>query len=48
MTLPWRNLGRPGQMSATGFEQLHASPSPGRQTTRLKEPQSALAPPSSG
>ncbi|MFJ8142562.1 hypothetical protein [Streptomyces sp. NPDC096013] len=40
-TLPRRNPGRPGQMSATGFEQLHSSPSPDRQT-ELEERQSAL------
>jgi hypothetical protein len=39
--LPWRNSGRQGQISATGFEQLHASLSPGKQT-ELKERQSAL------
>ncbi|MFJ7967715.1 DUF6191 domain-containing protein [Streptomyces sp. NPDC096324] len=39
--LPWRNAARQGQISATGFEQLHASLSPGKQT-ELKERQSAL------
>ncbi|MEU7581211.1 DUF6191 domain-containing protein [Streptomyces sp. NPDC041068] len=39
--LPWRNSARQGQISATGFEQLHASFSPGKQT-ELKERQSAL------
>ncbi|MEV0991500.1 DUF6191 domain-containing protein [Streptomyces sp. NPDC049949] len=39
--LPWRNGGRQGQVSATGFEQLHASFSPGKQN-ELKERQSAL------
>ncbi|MGW6743862.1 DUF6191 domain-containing protein [Streptomyces sp. NPDC055025] len=39
--LPWRNGARQGQVSATGFEQLHASLSPGKQT-ELKERQSAL------
>ncbi|WP_262063574.1 DUF6191 domain-containing protein [Streptomyces sp. STR69] len=39
--LPWRNAGRQGQISATGFEQLHASLSPGKQT-ELKERRSAL------
>ncbi|MFF4443861.1 DUF6191 domain-containing protein [Streptomyces sp. NPDC001502] len=39
--LPWRWNGRQGQMSATGFEQLHASFSPGKQN-ELKERQSAL------
>lgn len=39
--LPWRWNGRKGQMSATGFEQLHASFSPGKQN-ELKERQSAL------
>ncbi|POX60424.1 hypothetical protein C3492_27170 [Streptomyces sp. Ru62] len=39
--LPWRNAGRQGQISATGFEQLHASLSPGKQN-ELKERQSAL------
>lgn len=33
--------GRQGQVSATGFEQLHASFSPGKQS-ELKERQSAL------
>lgn len=28
--LPWRGSGRQGQISATGFEQLHASLSPGK------------------
>ncbi|MER6776211.1 MULTISPECIES: DUF6191 domain-containing protein [unclassified Streptomyces] len=39
--LPWRNGVRQGQVSATGFEQLHASFSPGKQN-ELKERQSAL------
>ncbi|MER5846522.1 DUF6191 domain-containing protein [Streptomyces sp. NPDC002012] len=39
--LPWRNGARQGQVSATGFEQLHASFSPGKQS-ELKERQSAL------
>ncbi|KUJ35916.1 DUF6191 domain-containing protein [Streptomyces sp. MI02-2A] len=39
--LPWRNGARQGQISATGFEQLHASLSPGKQS-ELKERQSAL------
>lgn len=39
--LPWRNGARTGQISATGFEQLHASFSPGKQS-ELKERQSAL------
>ncbi|MGW1733666.1 DUF6191 domain-containing protein [Streptomyces sp. NBC_00121] len=39
--LPWRNTARQGQISATGFEQLHASLSPGKQN-ELKERQSAL------
>ncbi|MET9595729.1 DUF6191 domain-containing protein [Streptomyces sp. NPDC006516] len=39
--LPWRNSARQGQISATGFEQLHASFSPGKQS-ELKERQSAL------
>ncbi|BAU86508.1 hypothetical protein SLA_5639 [Streptomyces laurentii] len=39
--LPWRNSTRQGQISATGFEQLHASFSPGKQN-ELKERQSAL------
>ncbi|MEV0035397.1 DUF6191 domain-containing protein [Streptomyces sp. NPDC050804] len=39
--LPWRNGARQGQVSATGFEQLHASLSPGKQT-ELKERRSAL------
>jgi hypothetical protein len=39
--LPWRQGGRQGQVSATGFEQLHASFSPGKQS-ELKERQSAL------
>jgi hypothetical protein len=39
--LPWRNVARQGQISAVGFEQLHASFSPGKQS-ELKERQSAL------
>ncbi|MEU1195868.1 DUF6191 domain-containing protein [Streptomyces sp. NPDC005813] len=39
--LPWRNGARQGQISATGFEQLHASLSPGKQD-ELKERQSSL------
>ncbi|MFF0462696.1 DUF6191 domain-containing protein [Streptomyces mexicanus] len=39
--LPWRNGARRGQISATGFELLHASLSPGKQN-ELKERQSAL------
>ncbi|WP_338675775.1 DUF6191 domain-containing protein [Streptomyces sp. SCSIO 30461] len=39
--LPWRNSARQGQISATGFEQLHAGLSPGKQN-ELKERQSAL------
>ncbi|MFI5801473.1 DUF6191 domain-containing protein [Streptomyces sp. NPDC051561] len=39
--LPWRNSARQGQISSTGFEQLHASFSPGKQT-ELKERQSSL------
>ncbi|MFI2610369.1 DUF6191 domain-containing protein [Kitasatospora sp. NPDC018619] len=39
--LPWRNSARQGQISATGFEQLHASFSPGKQN-ELKERQSSL------
>ncbi|MFD3504677.1 DUF6191 domain-containing protein [Streptomyces sp. NPDC058678] len=39
--LPWRNSGRQWQISATGFEQLHAAFSPGKQS-ELKERQSAL------
>ncbi|MYV57524.1 DUF6191 domain-containing protein [Streptomyces sp. SID3212] len=39
--LPWRNSVRQGQISATGFEQLHASFSPGKQS-ELKERRSAL------
>ncbi|WP_442815490.1 DUF6191 domain-containing protein [Streptomyces sp. NBC_01763] len=39
--LPWRNGARQGQISATGFEQLHASLSPGKQN-ELKERHSAL------
>lgn len=42
--LPWRNGARQGQISATGFEQLHASLSPGKQH-ELKERQSALVMP---
>ncbi|WP_405823568.1 DUF6191 domain-containing protein [Streptomyces sp. NBC_01390] len=38
---PWRNSARQGQISATGFEQLHATFSPGKQN-ELKERQSAL------
>ncbi|GAA3873292.1 hypothetical protein GCM10023084_27830 [Streptomyces lacrimifluminis] len=39
--LPWRNSVRQGQISATGFEQLHAAFSPGKQN-ELKERQSSL------
>ncbi|WP_327354543.1 DUF6191 domain-containing protein [Streptomyces sp. NBC_01304] len=39
--LPWRNGARVGQVSATGFEQLHGALSPGKQH-ELKERQSAL------
>ncbi|MEV0280772.1 DUF6191 domain-containing protein [Streptomyces sp. NPDC050610] len=39
--LPWRNGARQGQISATGFEQLHATFSQGKQS-ELKERQSAL------
>jgi hypothetical protein len=39
--LPWRNAARQGQISATGFEQLHATFSPGKES-ELKERQSAL------
>ncbi|WP_181803999.1 DUF6191 domain-containing protein [Streptomyces shenzhenensis] len=39
--LPWRNRARQGQISATGFEQLHASLAPGKQH-ELKERQSSL------
>ncbi len=39
--LPWRGGVRQGQISSTGFEQLHASFSPGKQS-ELKERQSAL------
>ncbi|WP_432139586.1 MULTISPECIES: DUF6191 domain-containing protein [unclassified Streptomyces] len=39
--LPWRNSVRQGQISATGFEQLHAALSPGKQH-ELKERQSSL------
>ncbi|WP_329292689.1 DUF6191 domain-containing protein [Streptomyces sp. NBC_01455] len=39
--LPWRNGARQGQISATGFEQLHASLSPGKQH-ELEERRSAL------
>lgn len=39
--LPWRGSTRQGQISATGFEMLHASISPGKQN-ELKERQSAL------
>ncbi|WP_055588092.1 DUF6191 domain-containing protein [Streptacidiphilus griseoplanus] len=39
--LPWRGAARSGQISATGFEQLHASFSPGKQA-ELKERRSAL------
>ncbi|WP_458248194.1 DUF6191 domain-containing protein [Streptomyces sp. MAI_2237] len=42
--LPWRNGVRQGQVAATGFEQLHASLSPGKQN-ELKERQSALVMP---
>ncbi|MGW0928399.1 DUF6191 domain-containing protein [Streptomyces sp. NPDC002644] len=39
--LPWRNPGRAGQVSATGFELLHAALSPGK-THELKERRSSL------
>ncbi|MFI6584455.1 DUF6191 domain-containing protein [Embleya sp. NPDC050493] len=39
--LPWRNSVRQGQISATGFEQLHATFSPGKQH-ELKERRTAL------
>ncbi|MFE1751885.1 DUF6191 domain-containing protein [Streptomyces anandii] len=39
--LPWRNSVRQGQISATGFEQLHASFSPGKRN-ELRERQSSL------
>ncbi|MFJ5775381.1 DUF6191 domain-containing protein [Streptomyces sp. NPDC093094] len=39
--LPWRNRARTGQVSATGFEQLHAALSPGKHH-ELKERQSSL------
>ncbi|MFD9883008.1 DUF6191 domain-containing protein [Streptomyces alboflavus] len=39
--LPWRTSARQGQISSTGFEQPHASLSPGKQN-ELKARQSAL------
>ncbi|MFD9126597.1 DUF6191 domain-containing protein [Kitasatospora sp. NPDC059571] len=39
--LPWRTGARQGQVSATGFEQLHATFSAGKQH-ELRERQSAL------
>ena len=42
--LPWRPGTRLGQVSATGFEQLHGALSPGKQH-ELKERQSALVMP---
>ncbi|MGW0755950.1 DUF6191 domain-containing protein [Streptomyces sp. NPDC002814] len=39
--LPWRNSARVGQVSATGFEQLHGALSPGKQH-ELKQRQSSL------
>ncbi|MGD6748038.1 DUF6191 domain-containing protein [Streptomyces sp. BH106] len=42
--LPWRPGTRHGQVSATGFEQLHGALSPGKQH-ELKERQSALVMP---
>ncbi|MFF7244749.1 DUF6191 domain-containing protein [Embleya sp. NPDC008237] len=39
--LPWRNSVRQGQISATGFEQLHATFSPGKQH-ELTERRTAL------
>ncbi|MEU2113303.1 DUF6191 domain-containing protein [Streptomyces sp. NPDC019507] len=39
--LPWRNSVRQGQISATGFEQLHATFSPGKQS-ELEERRTAL------
>lgn len=53
--LPWRRGGRQGQISATGFEQLHASFSPGKQeeleqrktTLILRDEEGDAAPPRS-
>ncbi|MBQ0985961.1 hypothetical protein KBZ10_15830 [Streptomyces sp. F63] len=39
--LPWRNGFEHGRVSATGFEQLHAGLSPGKEN-ELRERQSAL------
>ncbi|WP_424215134.1 DUF6191 domain-containing protein [Streptomyces sp. BI20] len=39
--LPWRRAGSGGQVAATGFEQLHAGFSPGKQH-ELRERQSSL------
>ncbi len=39
--IPWRGTGREGQVSATGFEQLHAQFAAGKQH-ELKERQSTL------
>ncbi|WP_330177452.1 DUF6191 domain-containing protein [Streptomyces sp. NBC_01498] len=39
--LPWRNSARQGQVSTTGFELLHATLSPGKQS-ELAERRSAL------
>lgn len=53
--LPWRGKDRQGQISSTGFEQLHASFSPGKQseleerktTLMLRDEEGDAAPPRS-
>lgn len=39
--LPWRNVGRTGQLSSTGFEQLHATFSAGKRS-ELEERRTSL------
>ncbi|WP_234443580.1 DUF6191 domain-containing protein [Streptomyces sp. NRRL B-24484] len=54
--LPWRGAGREGQVSATGFEQLHAQFAAGRQhelkqcatTLMLRDEEGDGAPPRGG
>ncbi|GAB7181916.1 DUF6191 domain-containing protein [Kitasatospora sp. Ki12] len=53
--VPWRGTGREGQISATGFEQLHAQFAPGKQheldergsTLMLRDEEGEGAPPRS-
>lgn len=54
--LPWRGTGREGQVSATGFEQLHAQFAAGKQhelkqratTLMLRDEEGDAAPPGDG